>query len=958
MDLFERDHESLTLNNLLLDCHNGNGQIALLTAPTGSGKTALLREFSDSVRRDNCAVLNASCASAEQTVPLAALAQLFDSPSLSEQESQRAAELLRGEHGFAVEGTPDEARAQVMLGLVRIILDLSRSRTVVLCVDDVHHADPESLQYLLHIVRRLHSARVMVILTERPSYSGPQSALHTELLRQPNAHHLWLGAPLSVQGVTAMIAAATQDETAGDLGREYHALTGGNPALVQALLRDPARERGTPTADGPMPGSVFEETVVSCLAAEEPLLLNAARALALLGDSATPDVLSRLLDLQPKIISRALHALTIAGVLDEGHRFRHPATAAAVTGDMQPSERDSLHSKAARVLYDVSAPATAVARHLLGTGRAREPWMIETLMGAVDPLFHKDQFETARACLELAHRFSTDEQQRALIIIALTEVECRISPRMASRRVPQLMAALRDGHVSGRKALGLLESLLWHGQLKEFDDLPRLVGELTRGSEPGMDTESEIVRRMLSCTFPQLALETRDVLGERPERPLPASAFVINHRLRALYACETALSRGADPGALADARQILGGCSLSPATFRPLTMSLWTLLHADRLSEAEDWAARLLEESRSRGAADWQAAFAWTSACVALRLGNLRAAEEHARAALNRMPPEAWGVRIGGVYAVLVEIATRLGKYGDATAVLNRPVPEAMFGSPYGVDYLYARGRFCLTRGQYLAGLKDFVACKDLLTRWRQDRPFMVAWRSGAAEAWLHLGNNSKARQLVEEQLSLLPSQDSTLRGTSLHLLALTRPARERIHLLNESVEILRRLDRKPELAAALVDLGQAYEALGDGARQRVAVRQARHLTQECRTDGCQGTARLDVARETPSPQRIDGDGMGDADDAEGGDDDKLVYLSYAERRVSELAALGRTNREISSSLCITISTVEQHLTRVYRKLDIQRRQDLPAGLRTRAAATSEAERHGTRRAPLARKHA
>ncbi len=943
MELFERVCELITLNDLLVNSHNGNGQIALLTAPAGSGKTALLREFSDSVKRDNCVVLSASCAKAEQKVPLAALTQLFDSPALDARESQRATELLCERQRPAEGVEADRHRAQVMLGLVRVILDLSRTRTVVLSVDDVHHADPESLQYLLHILRRLHSARVLAILTERASYSGPQSALHTELLRQPNAHPLWL-APLSLQGVTDMVSATAGEERGRALGEEYHALTGGNPSLVQALLRDPAGSDADAPTDRPLPGSLFEQAVVCCLASEEPLLLSTARGMALLGDCATADVLGRLLRFEPKTVSRALHALAVAGVLD-GLRFRHPATAAAILADMSPHERDSLHSTAARVLYELSAPAQAVAGHLLGTGRAEEPWMIETLVSAADKLFQKDQAETAHHCLELAYQFSTDEQQRALIIVALTEVECRINPLAASRRVPQLMAALQSGHLPGRKALRLFESLLWNGQLDTCDDLPRLVGELMTAQGAGMDTEAEIIRRMLSYTFPQLAEEVSEVLGRRTERQLPASAFVINNRLKALSACETAQIRGADPGALADAKQILAGSSLSPVTFRPIVMSVWTLIHADRLSEAQMWTERLLNESDERGAANWRATFSWAAACVTLRLGNLPAAERYARTALTHMPPEAWGIAVGGPYATLLRTATLMGKFSEATDILNRPVPEAMFGTPYGLAYLHARGQLHLARRQYQGALKDFIACGELMAGWRQDRPILVPWRSGAAQAWLHLGNTSKARQLIEEQLSLLPHHDSALRGTSLRLLGLTRPPRERIHLLNEAVEMLQRLDRKPELAEALVDLGQAYQVLGDGARQRVAVRRARHLTQECQTKSGHCTALVDVIR-NPAP-------------ASGHDpsDDKLAHLSHAERRVSELAALGRTNREISSSLCITISTVEQHLTRVYRKLNIQRRQDLPAGLRTRAGLT-ESESYGTSRVPLARRHA
>jgi DNA-binding NarL/FixJ family response regulator len=53
--------------------------------------------------------------------------------------------------------------------------------------------------------------------------------------------------------------------------------------------------------------------------------------------------------------------------------------------------------------------------------------------------------------------------------------------------------------------------------------------------------------------------------------------------------------------------------------------------------------------------------------------------------------------------------------------------------------------------------------------------------------------------------------------------------------------------------------------------------------------------------------------------------------LSPAERRVATLASDGYSNRAIASKLLITESTVEQHLTKVYRKLNVKHREDLPA---------------------------
>jgi DNA-binding CsgD family transcriptional regulator len=55
--------------------------------------------------------------------------------------------------------------------------------------------------------------------------------------------------------------------------------------------------------------------------------------------------------------------------------------------------------------------------------------------------------------------------------------------------------------------------------------------------------------------------------------------------------------------------------------------------------------------------------------------------------------------------------------------------------------------------------------------------------------------------------------------------------------------------------------------------------------------------------------------------------------LSDAETRVAVLASWGYSNRQIADKLLITVSTVEQHLTRTYRKLKVNRRSELARGL-------------------------
>jgi DNA-binding CsgD family transcriptional regulator len=55
--------------------------------------------------------------------------------------------------------------------------------------------------------------------------------------------------------------------------------------------------------------------------------------------------------------------------------------------------------------------------------------------------------------------------------------------------------------------------------------------------------------------------------------------------------------------------------------------------------------------------------------------------------------------------------------------------------------------------------------------------------------------------------------------------------------------------------------------------------------------------------------------------------------LTNSEHRVASLAAAGYASRQIAGKPFITVSTVEQHLTRVCRKLDVKERKDLPIDL-------------------------
>jgi DNA-binding NarL/FixJ family response regulator len=55
--------------------------------------------------------------------------------------------------------------------------------------------------------------------------------------------------------------------------------------------------------------------------------------------------------------------------------------------------------------------------------------------------------------------------------------------------------------------------------------------------------------------------------------------------------------------------------------------------------------------------------------------------------------------------------------------------------------------------------------------------------------------------------------------------------------------------------------------------------------------------------------------------------------LTPSESRVAELAAEGRTNREIAAELYVTVATVETHLRHAFQKLNVTARTQLSAAL-------------------------
>ena len=183
-----------------------------------------------------------------------------------------------------------------------------------------------------------------------------------------------------------------------------------------------------------------------------------------------------------------------------------------------------------------------------------------------------------------------------------------------------------------------------------------------------------------------------------------------------------------------------------------------------------------------------------------------------------------------------------------------------------------------------------------------------------------------------------------------------------------------RRRDRGsgPRLPRARADRGghRAGRAAGDrgaGPRRRPAGRRRRRGGARIpppRAGGLAGDRRALRERARPGPDRPCLPALADTDGAElelaaaravfqelgarpdvarvdaivaGRDGDASHGLTPRERQVLRLVSAGKTNREIAAELCLSVRTIDRHLSNIFTKLDLP----------TRAAATAWSYEHG-----------
>src|SRR5580704_15634967 len=375
--LFGRAAELRTLMAAWTAARAGHGRVVLITGEAGIGKTRLVAELAR--RADNAGARTAVGAGVDVggEAPLAIWQEL--APQLARtvppppEQADWPAELGRLAPDIAARlgrneppppvSSPELERLRVFDAALRLVEWAAAGRPVLLVAEDVHRADPASMQLCAHIGRRLAGRPVLFVLTRRDRPDRPAAdALLADLAgRGVEVAELELG-PLSGVEVAAVVRSVA--DLADEAVEQVVRAADGNPLLATESARALAAGRSAP----PQNLRAAVRAASGALARPPRDLIE---VLAAAGRALSAAELAALSVPDRDAAEAAVLDTGLVGRSGGGLRFRHALLAEAVRADLGEQGR-RYEQLALAIELAAASPgqvAAEVAGHLHRAGR-------------------------------------------------------------------------------------------------------------------------------------------------------------------------------------------------------------------------------------------------------------------------------------------------------------------------------------------------------------------------------------------------------------------------------------------------------------------------------------------------------------------------------------------------------------------------------------------------------------
>ncbi len=910
-----RDGELAALAAFLQHLEDGPA-VFVLQGEAGVGKTILWLAAIEAAQERSFTVLTASPAEAEAEMSFSGLGDLLADvvdeviPALPEPQV-RALDiaLLRAEP----EGHAPDRRA-VAVAFLNVLRRLSKPRSVVVAVDDVQWLDEASASVLAYAARRLVEERVGVLLAERAADAAPFSlGLERALLREQLVS-LRVG-PLTFGALHRLLHERLGVVFPRPILRRIHDTAAGNPFYALEIARALGR-KGLPAPGQPLsvPASLAQ-LLRGRITAVPP---ETRRALLVAAGCSTPRLalLTAALDRDSRSALRPAVDADVIELEGDRVRFSHPLFASAAYELAGEAERREAHRRLAAAVDDPEERA----RHLAIAVEGPDAEVAAALEQAAERTYARGASGAAADLCEQACRLtppgSDDALQRRLVAAARYAFVAGDAAR-ARELLEQVLAAASAG-VLRAEALVLLGRLHRYG-----GDQPRAAALLRLAlAEAGADDHVRAdAAQGLASTLYFMREDLRIALREASR----AAELAVRARSPTLHAealatmglLEGVVGLPEAPTTLRAAEELdeSSGVDLVDATGR--FAHAYYLIWADGAAEAGRIMRGCYEEALRRGDESSVPLILCSLALVEYLSGRwleaVRVAEEAHEVALQtgQRPQQAFSLSAHAL--VRASLGLEAEARADARAALALAGERGM--AVARIHALWALGLLELSLDRPGETVRLLAPYRERLLAAGVGEPGSIRFVPDEIEALIALGPHEDAETLRGwlEEHGVALDRASTLAAAGRCRGLLLAARGDGAAALASFERALSEHDRIPipfDRARTLLALGAVHRRAKRKRAAGEALRDALGMFEQLGATLWAERARNELARL-------------------GGRTAQPGELTPTERRLAELVAEGRSNKEAAAALFVTPKTVETKLSRIYAKLDIHSRVEL-----------------------------
>lgn len=887
----------------------------VIEGEAGIGKTTVWTHGVEEAAAAGYRVLRCRPGEAETRLSFAALADLVDGVIDEVLPQLPLPQRHALEVAFLLEDAPGPLPDQraVAAAFLAVLRTLSRDTPLLLAIDNVQWLDRPSSEVLQFSFRRLPPVSILLLLARRTEALEQLPLDLARVLSDGRLHRVELG-PLSLGGIHHLLRTRLDLVLPRPVLRMIHQTSAGNPffalELGRALQRTSLPEPGERL---PIPGDLhaligdrlrnLPDDVREILLVASALSHPTAEAVeaALGGDDAAVAALER--------------AAAEGEIVLDGERIQlaHPLPASILYATSSPGRRRRLHERIAAVV----ANPEERARHLALSVEGPDEDVAGALDTAADRASVRGAPDAATELSELALRLTPNRNSDARLqrLRRTSDFSYRVGDLARSRDLrEQLLAELPPGVERANVLLGIAKT-----REDDFGAALELCEQALReaASDPVERVEIQLfvgIVWIIRSDLRRAEVRSRTALrlAERVGEPALLTKAIAQTTLLETWIGEVT------PGLLERGVELEQRLDPKPDFFASATAVLGRrLLYAGELDDA-----RPLFEAAYAAAVEQGNEPSRMAAMLALielecRAGSWHRAEQLATEGYELVVQLGLEQSQSGLLYGRALVDAHLGNVERARDAARDAVAlaEGVRGCIFRIQGQAVLGFLELSQGDAKAADRYVAPLPQALADAGYGNPGFCPVLPNAIEACLGLGDLERARSLLDELEQQTRKVDTRwARAVAARCRGLVAAAEgDNANALAALEQALVEHERLPcpfEHARTLLVLGTVQRRAKQRRAARESLAAALSIFQDLGASLWAEKARAESGR---IAGRTTADGR----------------LTASERRVAELVAEGRSNKDVAAELFVSAKTVDYHLGRIYEKLDVHSRAEL-----------------------------